>query len=253
MSSTFRVLGTRVDAVQIPEVLDLMKRWIADRRSGQYVVLAGMPAVMEARRVPRYAQVLEESALNVPDGMPLVWLARLNGYALARRVYGPELMVEFCQTTGGQYRHFLYGGTEDSLRELQDALRQRYGINVVGAISPPFRALTAVEEQAYVSEINAAKPDVLWVGIGAPKQDHWMNAFRQRLDVPVLLGVGAAFDFLIGRKAQAPIWMRENGLEWLYRLASEPRRLWRRYLIPGPPFVVLSLWEVVRRRLFDKA
>lgn len=252
VTSTFRVLGVRVDAVQIADVIGLMKTWIADRQVGRYVVLAGMPAVMEARREPGYARVLEESALNVADGMPLVWLGRLNGWSMRRRVYGPELMEEFCRQTGGQYRHFLYGGTSESLQVLRARLQERFGLHIVGAISPPFRPLGSDEEATYAAEINAAKPDVLWVGIGAPKQDYWMNSFRRRLDVPVLLGVGAAFDFLIGRKTQAPSWMRENGLEWLFRLVSEPKRLWRRYLLPGPPFVVLSLAEVLKRRLSQR-
>ena len=237
MDASYEVLGVGVHAVQIGDVVERIERWIAQEAHGHFVAVTGMHGVMEAQHDPTFKQVLNAADLVVPDGMPLVWLGRRRGYALERRVYGPELMETFLERTGGRYRHFLYGGTEAVLAALVERLRDRGGVNVVGTYSPPFRPLSAAEDQQVTSLINAARPDVLWVGLSTPKQERWMFSHRARLRVPVALGVGAAFDFLAGLKPQAPKWMQEHGLEWLFRLGSEPRRLWRRYLIHGSQFV----------------
>jgi N-acetylglucosaminyldiphosphoundecaprenol N-acetyl-beta-D-mannosaminyltransferase len=172
--------------------------------------------------------------------MPLVWAANLLGENLHDRVYGPELMLRYsdrCAAKG--HRVWLYGGRDQgSLVELMDRMRRRHpGIQIVGGCSPPFRALTGEEEDALASQINQASPDVLWVGIGVPKQEKWMARMRDRLEVPVMCGVGAAFDFHAGRVPMAPRWMQKNGLEWLYRTAQEPKRLLPRYLSTNPRFV----------------
>ncbi len=241
----YRVLGVRVHAVQIPDVIALMEQWIAGREKCHYVAVTGMHGVTVAQEDPSFREVLNSADLVVPDGMPLVWIGRRRGYPLKRRVYGPELMATFCQQTGAKYRHYLYGGLPGIPERLAAVLQERYGVDVVGTHSPPFRPLTPEEDAAIVEHIHSVRPDVLWVGISTPKQERWMYEHRHVLDVPVLLGVGAAFDILSGRTKEAPLWMREHGLQWLHRLLSEPRRLWRRYLVGGSKFA----WWVLQEEL----
>lgn len=252
-SSEFHVLGVRVHAVQIPDVVSLIERWIADRGRTRYIAVTGMHGVTEAKNNAGFRRILNEADLVVPDGMPLVWLARWQGYQLKRRVYGPELMATFCeQTCRKGYRHFLYGGAPGVAEDLAQRLAQHFpGLEVAGYYSPPFRPLSELEQAEVASLINQVSPDVVWIGLSTPKQERWMAEFQKKLRVPVLIGVGAAFDFHAGRTRQAPEWMRENGFEWLYRLLSEPRRLWRRYLIYGSQFVWNVLLELVGVRVFN--
>lgn len=235
---SFRVLGVRVDAVQIGGVVVQMEHWIEERGGGRFVAVTGMHGVVEAQHDSTFKNVLNAADLVVPDGMPLVWLGRLRGQSLQRRVYGPELMLAFCQASAPRgYRHFFFGGAPGVPEQLADVFRQRFpGFRVVGTYSPPFRPLTPQENEEITGRIREAAPDILWVGLSTPKQEQWMYEHRERLSVPVLVGVGAAFDFHTGRVRQAPAWMREHGLEWLFRLIQEPRRLWRRYIIYGAKF-----------------
>jgi N-acetylglucosaminyldiphosphoundecaprenol N-acetyl-beta-D-mannosaminyltransferase len=189
--------------------------------------------------------------MTVPDGLPLVWALRALGHSQASRVYGPDLMAHYCERSAATgVRMFLYGGrTEAALTQLEDALHERYpGLQVVGSYSPPFRALSAEEEEHVAATINASQADVVWVGTGQPKQEKWMAAMRDRLDAPILAGVGAAFDFHAGIVPQAPAWMQRVGLEWSYRLAREPRRLWRRYARYNPRFVAGFVRQYVAHR-----
>ncbi len=204
-----------------------------------------MHGIAESWADSDFRRALDSADLVVPDGMPLVWLGRWHGHPLKRRVYGPELMETFCRETGATYRHFFYGGGPGTAERLADSLRQRCGIVVAGTYCPPFRPLTEEEQRDVTSRIEAASPDVLWVGLGTPKQEKWMHQNRERLSVQVMLGVGAAFDFNSGRTRQAPAWMRENGLEWLFRLLTQPQRLWRRYLISIPKVAALVFLELV--------
>jgi N-acetylglucosaminyldiphosphoundecaprenol N-acetyl-beta-D-mannosaminyltransferase len=231
----FRVLGVRVDAVQISKVIQQMEAWIQRHDACHFIAVTGMHGVMEAQHNDGFKHVLNSADLVVPDGMPLVWLGRLRGFPVRRRVYGPELMMTFCQEMAPKgYRHFFLGGTTDLPEKLSESLRRRIPLlQIAGTFSPPFGPVTPEEDEATVTMINATKPDVVWVGLSEIKQDTWMYEHRGKLNVPVLVGIGAAFDFLAGTKTQAPEWMRENGLEWLFRLLQEPRRLWRRYLIYG--------------------
>ena len=246
----FSVLGVAIDAVQIPEVVAQMERWISERDTCHFIAVTGMHGVSEAHREPSFKQVLNSADMVVPDGMPIVWLGRYHGYPLKRRVYGPELMQSFCQATCAKYRHFFYGGIPTVSAMLAKMLQQKYGINVAGSYSPPFRVLPKDEDQEIISLINATKPDVLWIGLSTPKQERWIYEHRSGLRVPVVIGVGAAFDFNSGRVRQAPHWMREHGLEWLFRLIQEPRRLWRRYLIRGPEFALNVTAELLSFRKF---
>jgi N-acetylglucosaminyldiphosphoundecaprenol N-acetyl-beta-D-mannosaminyltransferase len=248
---SFRVLGVRVHAVQIPDAILILERWIGEGGSSRYVAVTGMHGVSEAQKNRQFHEVLETADLVVPDGMPLVWLGRLRGCAwLRRRVYGPELMETFCRQTGAKYRHFFYGGAPGVAEQLANAEHERHGIRVAGTYCPPFRPLSRDEERKLRCMIEAARPDVLWVGLSTPKQETWMFEHRDTVRVPVMLGVGAAFDLNTGRLKQAPRWMRENGLEWLFRLIAEPRRLWRRYIIGGSDFVWNVFLEVLGVKSF---
>lgn len=249
--TAFNVLGVRVDAVQIPDVVAQMQAWISAGTRGHFIAVTGMHGVVEAQHEPSLKQILNSADLVVPDGMPLVWLARWRGYALKRRVYGPELMETFCRETGSRYRHFLYGGAPGVPELLARILTDRQGVRVVGTYSPPFRPLTLAESEEVATLINRATPDVLWVGLSTPKQEQWMYERRNTLRVPVMLGVGAAFDLNSGRVRQAPRWIREHGLEWLFRLLLEPRRLWKRYLLYGSKFIGSVVLELLGWRKFD--
>lgn len=247
---SFRVLGVRVDAVQIPDVIAHIVGWIEDQRVGNYVAVTGMHGVVEAQQNPDFKDILNRASLVVADGMPLVWIGRRHGHNLRRRVYGPELFQTFCAITGSRYRHFFYGGAPGVADKLSDVLNRRFGVRTCGTYSPPFRRLNFKEKLELVGRVWTAQPDVLWVGLSTPKQETWMAEYRSLLGVPVMIGVGAAFDFLTGRTSQAPTWMRENGLEWLFRLATEPRRLWHRYLIGGSKFVWNLALEATRIKTF---
>jgi len=189
----------------------------------------------------------------VPDGFPLVWMGQRKGFALQRRVYGPELMATFCeQTAGKRYRHYFYGGAPGVAEDLASRFSARFpGLRVAGICSPPFRPLSAEEDREQVADIERSRADVVWVGLGAPKQERWMFEHRKRLNVPVLIGVGAAFDFHTGRVPRAPVWMREHGFEWLFRLCVEPGRLWHRYLVHGSQFAVLAALELLGLKKFS--
>lgn len=250
-TATFTVLGVRVDAVQIPDTIEILETWIADRDACHYVAVTGMHGVSESLSDKAFRSALDAASLVVCDGMPLVWLGRLHGHGLRRRVYGPELMEAFCRATGSRYRHFFYGGADGVPEHLAEVMRERHGIEVVGSYSPPFRPLTPEEDREIIAKIEAARPDVLWIGLSTPKQERWMYEHREKLTVPAVLGVGAAFDLNTGRLSQAPRWMRENGLEWLFRLWTEPRRLWRRYLVNGPRFIWNVGLELINVRKFN--
>jgi N-acetylglucosaminyldiphosphoundecaprenol N-acetyl-beta-D-mannosaminyltransferase len=250
---SYSTLGVRVDVVQIPDVIERMQQWIDRREACHWIAVTGMHGVMEAQHDSAFKAELNGADLVVPDGMPLVWLGRLNGHNLARRVYGPEFMMAFCEKTQGRgYRHFFYGGKPGVAEKLASVLSKRFaGFQVAGIYAPPFRLLTPEEDDAVVREIGQAAPDVVWIGLSTPKQEHWMNEHRNRLNVSVLVGVGAAFDIHTGELRQAPRWMREHGLEWLFRLSLEPRRLWRRYIVYGSQFLFWIALEQLGLRKFD--
>jgi N-acetylglucosaminyldiphosphoundecaprenol N-acetyl-beta-D-mannosaminyltransferase len=243
----FKVLGIPIAAVQIPDVVAKMEEWIAGRERSHYICVANVHVIMEGRQDPSFGEVLRSADLCVPDGMPLIWVGRAHGRALNNRVYGPDLMIDFCRSTkDAGYTHFFLGGKTGVAEKLSHELQSRFpGVQVAGIYSPPFRPLTQEEDDAITAEINRVAPDVLWVGLGCPKQERWMREHRDKLRVPVVVGVGQAFDIHSGEAPQAPIWMRKNGLEWLYRLYREPRRLWRRYLIYNTKFIFTLLFELL--------
>lgn len=238
------VLGVGVSAITMAQALASIETWIRDR-TPHYVCITGVHGVMESQRDQRLREIHNRAGLVTPDGMPLVWLSHAAGHRHVERVYGPDLMLACCArslTTG--YRHFLYGGADGVPERLAAALTRRFpGLAIAGTFSPPFRSSTAAEEQAIVDRIDESGADIVWVGLSTPKQERWMARHVGFLKAPVLIGVGAAFDFHAGLKRQAPRWMQRNGLEWLFRLGSEPRRLGRRYLVNNPLFVYRLLLQ----------
>lgn len=250
MVPRFNVLGVPVSALTLGRAVDVIDGWIA-AGSHHYVCVTGVHGVMESQRDETLLRIHADAGMVTPDGMPLVWLAHAAGERHVERVYGPDLMLACCdQLRAHGRKHFLFGGADGVPALLAERMRQRFpGIEIVGMHSPPFRPLTAAEDAALVEEINASGADVVWVGLSTPKQERWMSAHVGRLNAAALIGVGAAFDFHAGLKPQAPRWMQRNGLEWLFRLVTEPRRLGARYLVNNPIFIWKVLGQMARQRL----
>lgn len=245
------ILGVGISALTMRRTLAVIDDWIT-RSERRYVCVATVHSVMEAQRDPALRDILNRSGLTTPDGMPLVWLSRWLGFPDVERVYGPDLLLALAEHGVDRgYRHFFYGGAPGVAERLAARLRERFpGIRIAGTHTPPFRPLAPDEDVAIVEVINGLKPDIVWVGLGCPKQERWMAEHVGRLEAPVLIGVGAAFDFHAGFKRQAPRWMQRHGLEWLFRLAQEPGRLWRRYLVYNPWFVLLVMLQLTGMRRY---
>jgi N-acetylglucosaminyldiphosphoundecaprenol N-acetyl-beta-D-mannosaminyltransferase len=222
----------------MPAAVRQVGTWIV-ARARTYVCVTGVHGIMESQRDRRLRDIHNAAGMVTPDGMPLVYISRLCGHGTTTRVYGPDLMAAVCHDSiSAGYSHFLYGATDATLTRLADRLCERFpGIRIVGRHAPPFRTLTPEERTAVIATINGCGPDVVWVGLSTPKQERWMADVRAELHAPVLIGVGAAFDFHAGTLKQAPRWMQPLCLEWFYRLLTEPRRLWKRYLVNNPAFV----------------
>lgn len=234
------------------QVLNIIEHWIIKRDRCHYVVATQMHGVMEARRNPDFKTVLNSADLFVQDGVSLTWLAQRRGFGSHKRVCGSDLMWEFLGLSEEKgYRNFFYGDTEDTLQLLTRRLGEDFPrLNIAGVHSPPFRPLTPEEDAQETSMINESGADIVWVGLGLPKQEQWMFEHRDKLSVPVIVGVGAAFKFLSGRVHRAPPWMRDHGLEWFWRFFHEPRRMWWRVLIDGPRYIFyVSLESLGIKRL----
>lgn len=245
------VLGVQLAVSDYDGVVGWMERVIAAGARG-YVTAAAVNLVMSAREDPATAAAVAGATLATPDGQPLVWALRALGHARATRIYGPDLMAAFCaRAARSGIPVYLYGGRDpQALALLQARLRERFpGLPIAGAHSPPFRPLSDSEKAQDAARIDASGAAVVWVGTGQPKQEKWMHEMRPRLQAPLLVGVGAAFDFHAGLVSQAPPWMQRAGLEWLYRLSREPRRLWRRYWRYNPRFVAAFAAQYARHLL----
>ena len=245
----FNVLGAQVHALHLTQARDLVVAAARERTSrGAYVCFCDVNSVSCARRDPAHLAALNHAFLATPDGMPIVWLGRRAGHPRVGRVYGPDLLLEVCAATAGSgLSHFFYGGAPGTAEALAANLRARFpGLRIDGVDTPPFRELTPAEAAALETKIHALRPAFFWVGLGTPKQEKFMASFAARLDAGVMLGVGAAFDFLSGRVPQAPRWMQRSGLEWLFRLCVEPRRLAPRYFKNNPAFLLRLLAEKLR-------
>lgn len=239
------ILGVTVHATSYSHASDLVSQW-ASAGFSRYVCVATVSQVMEAYDAPDFGRVMNEADLVTPDGMPLVWGLRRLGYPDATRVYGPDLTPVVLQAAAAHHLPVgFYGGSPQALERLQRAMLSRIpGLEIAYAFSPPYRPLTEEEDKQVVEKINLSGARILFIGLNNPKQEYWMAAHRGRVQC-VMLGVGAAFDFLAGTKSQAPRWMMKIGMEWFFRLATEPRRLWKRYLKHNPRFVVLFACQLL--------
>jgi N-acetylglucosaminyldiphosphoundecaprenol N-acetyl-beta-D-mannosaminyltransferase len=248
------VLGVGLSVLNLELAARAVERALAEKNKG-YVCVTGVHGVMEAQKDPAFRAILNHSFLNTPDGMPMVWIGRLNGFREMDRVYGPDLMLLICETARQQGRtHFLYGGGEGVAQELKRKLEEKVpGIKIVGTYTPPFRPLTPQEESGLIGLVREAKPDIVWVGLSTPKQEKFMARYADKLDATLFFGVGAAFDFHAGKVRQAPRWIQRSGLEWLFRLCCEPRRLWRRYLNNNPRFAFrfFCQWTGLKKYALD--
>ena len=245
------LLGLRVSAVNLPDAADCIEDAIA-RKQNSYVCVRDVHGVIKCQKDAELRALHNRALLVTPDGMPLVWALWLAGHRRSSRVYGPDLMFELLDRgREKRYRHFLYGTTPEVLEQLKRQLAQKLpGVLFAGGYSPPFRDLTESEQDQVVDMLNQSGADIVWVGLSTPKQELWMGRMRDRLTTPMLIGVGAAFDFHAGVKRQAPRFVQRSGFEWLYRLACEPRRLGLRYAVAVPSFLWLALVQVTRLRRF---
>jgi N-acetylglucosaminyldiphosphoundecaprenol N-acetyl-beta-D-mannosaminyltransferase len=250
MAQIVNVLGVGVSPINMGIALEEIGRAIADRQKG-YVCVTGVHGVSEAQSDPEFRQILNRAFLCTPDGMPLVWVGRWQGQKQMDRVYGPDLMLAvMALSEKAGWRHFLYGGASGTARLLQTKLLERFPkLQIVGLWEPPFRPLNQTEQLQLQAELQAARPDIMWIGLSTPKQERFMAKNLDQLEVTLMVGVGAAFDFHAGRVRQAPKWMQRSGLEWLFRLGCEPRRLWKRYFKNNPLFVarLFCQWTGLRK------
>jgi N-acetylglucosaminyldiphosphoundecaprenol N-acetyl-beta-D-mannosaminyltransferase len=242
---THDVIGTPIDALNWDEAVQRIAAWSRDR-VGRVVCICNVHSVVTAKQDAEFASAVRAADMATPDGAPIAWMLRWLGEKSQPRINGPDLMLKFCDhaaATGASV--FLYGGTQQTLSLLVERLRKDFpGLEVAGSYSPPFRTLTAAEDEAIVDVINRSGAGVVWVGLGCPKQEKWMISHRGRIKA-VMIGVGAAFDYHAGTITRAPSWMQRSGLEWLHRLLSEPRRLWRRYLITNTLFIWYAFNQLI--------
>ena len=243
------ILSIRVDATNYGDVCDRIAQWSQTNRSC-YIVAANVHVVMTAYWNRAYRKILSQAALVTPDGMPLVWGLRRLGIAHQARVYGPDLMLAWCDRAAQEHRPiYLYGGTEAMVNKLAHNLQQQFpNLAIAGTHAPPFRTLTPDEEATDIARIHQSGAAVVFVGLGCPKQEEWMARQQGQLNA-VMIGVGAAFSFHSGTVSQAPRWMMAWGLEWLYRLCQEPRRLWRRYIVNNTVFLLLFALQLMNLSL----
>lgn len=242
------VIGVPIDVLDWSVALARIHRWALDRQS-RYVCICNAHSVVTARQDRAFAQVIRDADMATPDGAPVAWLMRRLGSARQERINGPDLMWRYCAAAASRNEAiYLYGGQQTTLDILQEKLLEHFpGLQIAGAYSPPFRELTAAEDEAVVQAINASGAGTVWVSLGCPKQEKWMAEHKSKINA-VMIGVGAAFDYHAGTIKRAPLWMQQNGLEWLHRLCSEPRRLWRRYFVTNTLFIFYALQQLLLKR-----
>jgi len=239
MTNRVNILGVGISVLNLQTALDEIAAALRDKRKG-YICVTGVHGVMEAQNDAAFRTILNQAFLCTPDGMPMVWMGKIRGHRKMQRVYGPDLMLDVCAWSEiNSCRHFFFGGAEGVVEALIGKLKARFPkLEIAGTFTPPFRALNPQEEIQLREIVHAARPDIFWVGLSTPKQENFMAEFLPKLDVTLMIGVGAAFDFHSGRVKQAPRWMQRSGLEWFYRLCREPKRLARRYLTNNPRFAL---------------
>lgn len=244
----FNVLGIRLSGITLEDSVKTILRFATDGGKHRYVCIFAVESVLKSYDIPKLATIANHADLTLCDGMPLVFIGRKFGKINMNRCYGPDVMIKtIADGCATGIKHFFYGGvSEEAVEKLEDKLREKFpDIKIAGHYVPPFRDLTDDEKSDVIKKINASGADIVWVGIGTPRQDYWVGEYSQRVNAPVLIAVGAAFNFHAGTVPQAPRWMMRNGLEWLFRLYAEPRRLWRRYLIGNPRFLLLLMKQLL--------
>jgi N-acetylglucosaminyldiphosphoundecaprenol N-acetyl-beta-D-mannosaminyltransferase len=252
MADRVNVLGVGISPLSIPLAVAAMERAIEHHSKG-YICVTGVHGVSEAQGDAGFRSILNGAFLNTPDGMPMVWLGKAAGHPGMDRVYGPDLMLQACRVSQQtRWKHFFYGGAPGVAELLASTLRTRYPyLRVAGTFTPPFRPLNPQEKAELQGKVAAAQPDIIWVGLSTPKQEAFMAEALGWLDTTLMVGVGAAFDLLSGRVAQAPRWIQRCGMEWLFRFSQEPRRLWKRYLKNNPLFVLRLLLQMMGLRRYS--
>lgn len=252
MCARFRILSCWVSQTNMSDAIEKVQERIVSGQGG-YVCFTNVHTVVTSESEPRLRNATNESFMSMPDGKPVAQIGRWRAGAHVSQVAGPDFMPLLLQSSSG-LRHFFVGGSRETLERLVEWVRGRFpDVTVVGAVSPPFRALDERETRELLASIRASRPDVVWVGLGAPKQELWMAQHRDELSPAVLMGVGAAFDFLAGDKARAPGWMRRWGLEWLHRLCQEPNRLAGRYLRTNSLFLFLLMKDLLTSIFSNRA
>ena len=245
---TGRVLGVRIDAIDWDAAIRRILTW-ATCRDSRYITICNSHVVVTAAQEDAYRRIIDGSDMATPDGAPVAWMLRRTVNPSQKRISGPDLMWALCEACSGRrVPVYFYGSTDETLQRLVECLRKAFpALAVGGAFSPPFRPLSEAEDQAAVEAINGSGAGVVFVGLGCPKQERWMHDHRGRVNA-VMIGVGAAFDFHAGVVRRAPVWMQNMGLEWLHRLMSEPRRLWKRYLVTNTLFIIGAIKQLLARR-----
>ncbi len=243
----FNIISGVINPLTHEQILEQVDVWVKKHSFGHFIVVANTHVLMESRVNPTLKQAIDQANLVIPDGMPLVLTGRLRGFPNTQRADGPTLLVKaLADSSKNGWKHFFFGSTPGVLAGMQDKINKTCpGVQVAGMFSPPFHSLTEQEDEAIIQKINASEPDILWVGLGCPKQEIWMFEHCTKVNVPLMVGVGMAFDILAGNKPRAPRWMQVGGLEWLFRLLKEPKRLWKRYLKYNTQFLILVTIEQI--------
>lgn len=256
MNKKMNILGINMDCLSYPEMHGTFQKWLANKESRSHsLALVNVNCCVSALFDAQLVDLYNSADMVGIDSMPFLRWARAFHKRDCDRLYAPDIMLEVSSKAKEcGYTFFLYGGSPDAPDKIEEYLRERYeGINVVGKYSPPFRALTEEEDQAVCDMINKARPDFVWVGLGSPKQDVWISEHRDKIRGSIMVASGATFDFFSGRIKQAPLWIRESGFEWLYRLTKDFRRLWVRYLVYNVVFVVMFGLQLARLRSYPSA
>jgi N-acetylglucosaminyldiphosphoundecaprenol N-acetyl-beta-D-mannosaminyltransferase len=240
------IAGVGVSAVGMENALEAISEWVRGNRK-EFICLANVFGIVESRHNSELKAAYANAGISTADGVPLVWASHLLGEKRTARVYGPDLMLAACQRSlMTRWSHYFYGGAPGIAERMAKRLSSEFpGLRIAGCKSPPFRKMREEEIQADIESINLSQADILWIGLGAPRQEIWMDQHRKRLTPAVLVAVGAAFDFFSGNKPTPPQWMQNSGLGWLFRLMTEPRRLWKRYLINNPIFIGMFLCQYI--------
>jgi N-acetylglucosaminyldiphosphoundecaprenol N-acetyl-beta-D-mannosaminyltransferase len=247
------VLGVRVSAVDMKSAVDLSDQWIQSAGGHRYICATGVHGVMEAQADTEIHRILNRALINLPDGMPMSWVGHIQGLRTMDRVFGPDFMMAMCRRSAERgYRTFLYGGKPGVANRLSETLQNKFpGLQVVGTYTPPFRGLIADEEKEVLAQVRKCRPHILWVGLSTPKQERFMARYVESFQVPLMVGVGAAFDFHTGTIRDCSPWVKRSGLQWLHRLMQDPKHLWKRYLRNNPAFLWHIAWQLSRLRQYS--